>query len=562
MPKLKAKQINGVGQSLGAVITTDGSGNTIWAEPALGTPIDGDLSISYYPGGPNPAVPLFTSTKIVDAVDSINEVLGLFMPYPPAAYSNTIYTLSTANTTALFASGYATNGNSNTPAAGTSGTRVTVSSVSSTTSVDFGDGMNGSISLYKNTALVPSTTLTFTSTLGDTLAGVFVISNEKWGGTSPSGGSAPNGFYQTFESKINALTVSAGYNTIQGKHTVSGNSATLTVTYDPMTTNPGVSGVTVAEGIKNSTQISGLTCYTAGSTFTVGASITTLSGQMYKNGTILDITGPGSTVNFSAGQGGLPAILPTYYASFAMAGQVFTVGSGQATRTGHIGVDAYNANGSGSASNATNLIVLSTTATLEPTISGPATTNRVYLTASNKNTDTPSTLSYSAWVSSQDLSAAGYTHEAVVVANTIYQDTTNYSTGYLPAGNPNYSSKTSTQYITYMFAVASKSNLTVNVTGSYAGCWVGMPGLSDNSGFSPNAVSGTWWDAFQLYNGSGYPGRSGQTAGCASGTVMSGGSGTFTITFGAGNSSNSTGNMVFIRFKLTSGQSISALSLS
>jgi hypothetical protein len=245
-----------------------------------------------------------------------------------------------------------------------------------------------------------------------------------------------------------------------------------------------------------------------------------------------------------------------------MANQTFTVGSGQATRTGHIGVDAYNPNGSGNASNATNLMVLSATATLEPTISGPATTNRVYLTASNNNTDTPSTLGYSAWVSTQNLASAGYTHEAVVVANTIFQDTTNYSTGYLPAGNPNYSSKNSTQYITYMFAVASKSNLTVNVTGSYAGCWVGLPGLSDNSGFSPNAAGGAWWDAFSLYNGSGYPGRSGQSAGCASGTAMSGGSGSFVITFGAGNSSNSIGNMVFIRFKLTSGQSITALSLS
>jgi hypothetical protein len=246
-----------------------------------------------------------------------------------------------------------------------------------------------------------------------------------------------------------------------------------------------------------------------------------------------------------------------------MTPQMFTVGGNVQSTTQHVGLTATNPNGSGSTSNPINLLVLSGSGGIqEPSISGPATTNRVYLTASNNASDTPSSLSYSAWNSSTSLITTGYNQEATIIGGKILNDLTDWSTGYLPAGNPNYSSKNATQYVTYMFAIAAKSSVAVTVTGSYSGLWVGMPGISDNSTYSPNAVGGAWWDGYALYNGSGYPGRSGQSAGCASGTAASGGSGTFTLTFGAGNSSNSTGNMMFVRFKLTSGQSITALSLA
>ena len=90
-----------------------------------------------------------------------------------------------------------------------------------------------------------------------------------------------------------------------------------------------------------------------------------------------------------------------------------------------------------------------------------------------------------------------------------------------------------------------------SVSGSYAGCFVCLPenstwttGLSNTNG---------WADMFDLYAGAGNPNNTDN--GCAFGTAMSGGSGTFTCVFGEESSSNGN-NKILVRFKLTSGQSI------
>ena len=62
---------------------------------------------------------------------------------------------------------------------------------------------------------------------------------------------------------------------------------------------------------------------------------------------------------------------------------------------------------------------------------------------------------------------------------------------------------------------------------------------------------------FDAYSGSGTPNNSDN--GCASGGVMTGSSGTFKCVFGEQSSSNDTANRILIRFKLTSGQSITTL---
>jgi hypothetical protein len=564
MPKLKVKQLNGTGQTLGAVVTTDGSGNTIWAEPVLGTPGDGSWTNSWYSGGPSPAVQLNASLGVSTAIDDLNSLLGLFMPYPPTQFGGTVLTLSTSNTTALLAAGYTKNDPTVIPVSGSAAIRITTSSAATVPTPLLGSGMSGVLSLYENSTLVPSEILTFDASLAQVKStGVLRVGNINWSGTSPSGGSAPNGFYMSFQSSIVGSTVLAGYNTFQIDHSLSGNSAVLAFCYDTLTATPTVATVSVVQATEVATVSSGLTCYAAGSTFTIGATVNNLAGQMYSSGTILSITGPGTTENFAAGQAGLPGTLAVNTTNFTMTPQVFTVGGNVQSTTSRINLAATNPNGSGNTNSGTNLMILSGSGGIqEPSISGPATTNRVYMNAANNASDTPSSLTYTAWNSSTSLITAGYTQEATIVGGKIFNDTTNWSTGYLPAGNPNYSSKNATQYVTYMFAIGSKSNVAVTVTGSYSGLWVALPGLSDNSADSPNAAGGAWWDGFTLYNGSGFPGRAGQTAGCASGTVASGGSGTFTLTFGAGNSSNSTSNRIFVRFKLTSGQSITALSLA
>ena len=169
--------------------------------------------------------------------------------------------------------------------------------------------------------------------------------------------------------------------------------------------------------------------------------------------------------------------------------------------------------------------------------------------------DTP-TATYVAWDGNASGTPAVY--EGIVRGGDLRHDETNYSTGYLPAG-PNLSSgRSGTQYFQFQFIQASISEFNISYTGALAGCWVCMP---DNSTWT-TGLSGTngWANMFQAYVGAGVPNNA--NPGCSSGGVMDTNGGTFTCTFGSESSSNDSNNRVLIRFKLTSGNSISDISLS
>jgi hypothetical protein len=95
------------------------------------------------------------------------------------------------------------------------------------------------------------------------------------------------------------------------------------------------------------------------------------------------------------------------------------------------------------------------------------------------------------------------------------------------------------------------------------GCWVELAGESNTY-----ATTNGWWDMTLVYQGTGIPGTQGGANGnngCAVGTAMPTGSAIsntrYTCTFGQGvSSSTATNNNIIVRFKLTSGQSITALS--
>ena len=149
------------------------------------------------------------------------------------------------------------------------------------------------------------------------------------------------------------------------------------------------------------------------------------------------------------------------------------------------------------------------------------------------------------------------TYEAAVRGGVLRHDQTNYSTGYLPVG-PNYSaSRGGAQFYQVMLQQANISEFNIVVTGSYGGCWVSIP---DNSGWT-TGLSNThgWANMFTAYGGSGVPRNA--APGCASGTVMSGSSGTFKCVFGTESSSNATSPYrILIRWRLDAGDSITAMS--
>ena len=76
-------------------------------------------------------------------------------------------------------------------------------------------------------------------------------------------------------------------------------------------------------------------------------------------------------------------------------------------------------------------------------------------------------------------------------------------------------------------------------------------GLSDTNG---------WADMFAAAPNAGVPRNA--FPGCSSGGVMDNNGGTFTCVFGTESSSNASDNVILVRFKLTSGQSISDISFA
>ena len=155
-------------------------------------------------------------------------------------------------------------------------------------------------------------------------------------------------------------------------------------------------------------------------------------------------------------------------------------------------------------------------------------------------------------------SATPAVYEAIVRGGDLRHDVTNYASGYFPVG-PNFSSgRTGTQYFQVKFTQASISEFTISYTGSCAGCKVCMP---NNSTWTTglNNTNG-WADMFAAAPNAGVPRNA--FPGCSSGGVMDNNGGTFTCVFGTESSSNASDNVILVRFKLTSGQSISDISFA
>jgi hypothetical protein len=167
--------------------------------------------------------------------------------------------------------------------------------------------------------------------------------------------------------------------------------------------------------------------------------------------------------------------------------------------------------------------------------------------------------SQSSTLQAYDATVAGSGSQGV-----LKHDQTNYSTGYLPAG-PNLSSgRTGTQYFTFKFVRTAVSKFDITYAGNIAGMWVALPGSVIDSSSSANG----WINMATAYAGAGYPGVNSPgngSDGCALGGTVSlnttVASTSKTCTFGTVSSSSTVDNEIYIRIALTSGQSVTGLSL-
>jgi len=504
-----------------------------------------------------------------DSINELNFILGKLVPSAPTTFNGLSLSLTGTAGNRRLCAGFTPVNNTGgaAPVAGTQYTRNTDSTITTNYINDVGPGDNGTVTGFVNAVGVGTTTLD-TGT-NNAISGAVQINDNKDASNSTRNTGITSQFYQVYDVRLLNASSPDGFNKAFLTH---GSATTNEVFWyeDPSTVSAPVisfSGVTTPSSSSHNVAFSsGVPHYTqnAANTFTYVLTVTNASGDMYSNNTFLSSDGQGSAFQNSGSKS---------YTNFAGGTnpptQNYGVGTGVTTlissvpRNIHATVTSnhftrYDANTPyGSHNNqrisySTNLNLMGTSATTSQVdednilISslGTGSGNAIRVNA-GASSDTPTPVS-----STFNSSATPAVYEGIVRGGTLRHDTTNY-TSYLPVG-PNYSSgRSGTQYFQVLLTRAAVSQMSIVVTGSYAGCFVCLPenstwttGLSNTNG---------WADMFDLYAGAGNPNNTDN--GCAFGSAMSGGSGTFTCVFGEESSSNGN-NKILVRFKLTSGQSI------
>lgn len=513
---------------------------------------------SWQPG----AIALTNTTKVSDAVDSLNEVLAKLIPSQPPQFPNGALSLTnTTGNTPLLASGGVPDNSTTSPYSAGQSVNRTTANPNTNTLQDVGPGDSGTLQLLLNGAVVGTKTLTGTGDAG-TFGGLVISDQKDYPVATP-------GFWKSIDVAVSNPTSSVGVNKIKLVDSAAGSTNDLYFVKDGMTAVPAVTLATLAQNTLGTVSYSsGVPHYNTGGTLTIGASVSNLSGETYYGGTdplaISGTSGIISTQNYTyANQGIATPIARNTTAATAITPVTVNVNGSAVFASGTLSVTAKNVNGTGTAGLATNILVMIGTQAnkfyeMNVPVSGlgslPNNNNAVRVNTANGDTPAAAATTF-------DPAAALATYEAAVVAGVLRNDQTNYSTGYLPAG-PNLSTQAGVQYVTFSFNRSAVSKFTIDVTGTYAGCQIKLPGVSDNSSISPSgAAANGWWNMYVPYDGAGVPGEAGDpTTGCALGTVMAGATGTYVGTFGTQSSTNSTGNQILVRFKLNTNQSISSLS--
>ena len=417
------------------------------------------------------------------------------------------------------------------------------------------------------------------------------------------------GLYQGFKARISKAVsgLSVGLNSMQLSHSGRGDSSKVEFVKDDLTASPSFGSVgTLAEGTAGTKRfVSGIPYYNTGSpTLTVsGTTINNLVGQAFTNqsniveidsGTNAEGTSSsaitntdytyanidGSTTMLS---GGNPKANTGTSSAYAIGNLTVPITSSSVRTVEQLRIRARNVNGISSYSDLTSTKVQVHTAAQSGIseiaiavadalgagfdddgvrifdLSAATTNTPAYSGSANFYTN-------SLYSEASDPGVAG-TKEATVRLGVIEHNVVNYSTGFLPAG-PNRSGDTGTQYFTFAFRRTNVANFDINITsGGVAGVFIAAPGTGiDNS----SGLNG-WLDCSASYAGSGQPGSNTGSGGngsngcaftsgdrIAASTSLSGG---YTMTLGTENMSNARNNVVLVRIALTSGQSVSALSI-
>jgi len=537
------------------------------------------------------------------------------VPSAPTSLSGFTLSLSDSyqGTSPRLTAGFTDNSDSNPLVAGaslqtTTARRYTSGTIDTNVVNNAYNGVTGTLTAKVNG--VDKGNKTFTTATGEN--GTFtslVVSGQLDANDSISGSTYPTGFFQTFDAKITQALSSytAGVNDERLEHSTTGNTNYVAVVYDDVTVSPTIeSGAgTLAEGTAGTKRfVSGIPYYNSGSPTVVltGVQVNDLTGQAYSDvsnpvevdtATNQEGTSSAGTVNTDYTYanidgsstmltGSIPNVDVGVASAYTLGSLTVPITSSSVRTVDRVRVRARNCNGVGSyVENATNINVHKSAQSGISEILIPVSDSlgagfdddglRIF-NFSGDTTDTPSYTGSTNFYTSSPYTEASDpgvegTKEATIRLGVLEHNVVDYSTGYLPVG-PDRSGDTGTQYFTFAFRRTTMANFDINITSSgIAGLFIAAPGTGIDSASGLNG----WLRADTTYGGSGVPGSNtgaggNGSDGCAftsgdriaTSTSLSGG---YTMTLGSENGTNATGNVVLVRIALTSGQSVTALSV-
>ena len=534
---------------------------------SLGTNTTGSLSTA--------AVTVSTSQSVTDALALMNVVLGKLVPPPPPNFPNSqtlsISSLSTARMADFTQTDNTATQGRSVPGGTTIAAIRRSNSYQTNNITGSGPGDTGTVTVYKNGTASGSKTMVAAEngTYGD----LVIFNNQDYSIVNPA---VAANFWYSFDTRA-AGTVSAGWNEVNIAHTASTATNTAIWYYDA--SNPGTPQFTntmITEDVAVLSYSSTVPHYTSNSRFDISFDINRLSGDTYPTtdnfatGTSAGAFATPVTLSYSAAGIATP-LTRNLYATSGSVNVTTTAnirsGFGSSSLGPSLSVD--NSYSTGSHTFTPSVIVLyktGTTTQIEetsiPVNSVGSGSGNGYRIVNPGSSDTPVYSVNAVAFDSQTSTLNSY--DATVVGAVLKHDQTDYSTGHLPIG-PNLSAgRTGTQYFTFKFVRSVVSKFDIKYTGTIAGLYVALPGSTIDSSSTLNG----WLDLGVAYNGSGIPGAgaggNGSNGAAIGGIAPLNSAQTnkrVTATFGTASSSNTATNEIYVRVKLTAGQSLTALSI-
>jgi hypothetical protein len=568
------------------LLFTDGAGNLRFAN--LTQLATHNLTGNAIPLGSNiagalisNAVTMTTHTSVTDGIAQLNLILGKLVPLAPNPFPGNFQTttINGLSNSLRMCDGAqidntATGGHAVLP--GTVVPNVLRTNTYSTNVVaNVGPGDSGIMQVFLNGRLSGNAAMTGSS--NGTYGNLIITNNQDYHNVFAN---VTANFWTSFSAQA-AGTVRPGWNEVYMHHTLTtANTTAANWYYDA--SDPGIPAFNNIQ-ITNSSNVvsysSTVPHYTSSAVFTFTANVSRLSGDMFPASNVF-ITGTAggaftqpASVNYSQARGIAFPLPHNLYvtsgsAQFSTTSSIVSGFSSSSTGPTVTVTNSYHQGTQVFTPGATILYKTGTSNQIEETalpISNAvgAGSGAPFRIANPGNTDTPAYTGAEAAFNSQ--TGPFTTSDATVVAAVLKFDLTNYASGaFLPVG-PNLSTQASNaQYFTFKFVRSSVSKFDIAYSGTVSGIWVALPGSVLDTTSSLNG----WLDVGTSYQGSGIPGANGVgngVNGCALGgkvpvnTPVTNGS--YTVTFGGVSSSGTATNEIYVRIKLSPGQTVTALSI-